>query len=173
MATIDDRALAEAALARLRAEQDVEPDAWPPVARRFQQARERLGLSLEDVANRLGIATSEYWDIEFHDDEAFSCFSVAELRQIATMLATPLETLLFGSDFERPTTRISPAEIAERLRALAASEGLTIEALGDRVGWELEPVMADPESLWEFNLLGLSDVCHAIGVDWVAALLES
>ena len=172
MATTDDRALAESALARLRADQDVEPDEWPPVAGRFRQARERLGLGLGDVAARLGIATSEYWDIEFHRDEAFSCFSVVELRQAATILATPLETLLFGSDFERPTTRVTPATIAERLRALAASEGLTIEELGDRVGWELDPVMADPQSLWDLNLIGLSDVCHAIGVDWVAALLE-
>jgi hypothetical protein len=31
---------------------------------------------------------------------------------------------------------------------------------------------ADPESLGDFNLIGLSDVCHAIGVDWVTALLD-
>src|SRR5215470_11446748 len=110
----NDRELVEAALARLRADQDVEE--WPPVARRFEQARERLGLTLDDVADRLGVANTEYWDIEFHHDEAFSCFSVVELRRIATILDTPLEILLFGSDFERPTDRISPTAIAERLR---------------------------------------------------------
>ena len=115
MAMIDERELAEAALARLRADQDVEPDEWPPTARRFEEARERLGLTMEGVAARLGIATSEYRDIEFHNDEAFSCFSVVQLRQIATILAAPLEALLFGSDFVSPTTRISPASIVERL----------------------------------------------------------
>ena len=163
----NDRELVEAALARLRANEEPQ---WPPIARRFQQARERLDLSLADVAGQLGVVTSEYWDIEFHHDEAFSCFSIVELRKIATILATPLETLLFGSDFGKPTERISPAVVVERLHALAASEGLTIEQLGDRIGWELESVMADPEALWELNLYGLSDVCHAIGVDWVAVL---
>jgi len=172
MATIDERELAETALTRLRADEEVESDEWPPVARRFERARERVGLTLDGIAALLGIAKSEYWDIEFHDDEAFLCFSVVELRKIATILGEPLEALLFGSDFDAPTTRISFAAIAERLRALAATEGLTIEELGHRVGWELEPVMSDPQALGEFNLIGLSDVCHAIGVDWVTALLD-
>ena len=170
MAVTDERARAEAALAALRADRDVEPDEWPQVAQRVREARERLGLSEADVAARLGMQPSEYWDIEFHNDEAFECFSVEQLRQLATILDAPLEALLFGTQFERPPTWTSSATIAERLQAVAASEGLTIDDLGDRVGWDLGPLMANPEALDEFNLVGLSDVCLAIGVDWVSAL---
>jgi hypothetical protein len=53
MTTIDDRAFAEAALTRVRAEQEVESDEWPAVAPRFQRARERLGLTLDGVAAAL------------------------------------------------------------------------------------------------------------------------
>src|SRR4030095_16468919 len=136
MTTIDERARAEAALTKVRADQETESDEWPAAAPRFQRARERLGLTLDGVAALLGVETREYWDIEFHNDEAFDCFSVVQLRQIATILGEPLEALLFGAGFVRTTTRISPAAIAERLRALAASEELTIEELSDRVGWD-------------------------------------
>jgi hypothetical protein len=53
---------------------------------------------------------------------------------------------------------------------VAVSEGLTIDELGDRVGWDLTPIMADPEAVDQLNLSGLSDVCTAIGLDWVSAL---
>lgn len=165
-----DREIAETALERLRTDTCSEDEPWPPVARRVREARERLGWPLAQVAARLGMQTPEYWDIEFHDDEAYTCVSLAHLRQLAQLLEVPLEILLFGSDFERPPTRTSFATVAAGLRSLADRNGLTIEALGEQVGWELSPVMADPESLAHFNLAGLSDLCHAIGVDWVTVL---
>jgi DNA-binding XRE family transcriptional regulator len=166
----NEREIVEAALAAWRADDGVGPAAWPPVAARFREARERSNLTQAEVADRLGIQVSEYWDIEFHDDETFLCFSLAELRLLATILKTPLEVLLFGSDFKGSTSGTSPSMIAERLRAVAVSEGLTIDELGDRVGWDLTPIMADPEAVDQLNLSGLSDVCAAIGLDWVSAL---
>src|SRR5438093_1611222 len=83
------------------------PDEWPPVARRVREARERLGLGEADIAARLGIEVSEYWDIEFHDDEAFTCFSVAQLGRLAVILEAALDVLLFGNPAEGPTTPTS------------------------------------------------------------------
>src|SRR5207247_501 len=119
---------------------------------------------------RLGITLSEYWDVELHNDEAFECFSIANLKQLAMILGIPLGSLLFGSHFEWPTTRTSFTTIAERLRAVAANQKLTIDQLGDEVGWDLTGVIANPESLDQFNVVGLWDVCRAIGADWVSAL---
>ena len=166
----DERDLAEAALMRSSTSDSLLPDDWPPVARRVREARQHLGLSEGDIASRLGITLSEYWDIEAHNDEAFECVSVRHLEHLATILGVSLTSLLFGSQIEASPTRISFATIAARLQELAASQGRTIDQLGDVVGWDLTGVIANPESLDQFNLVGLRDVCRAIDIDWVSAL---
>lgn len=168
---MSDREIIEAALAFGRGDHIVGPVEWPPVATRFREARERSNLTQAEVAKHLGYSrASEYRDIELFDEEAFDCFSLAELRQLAAIFNTPLETLLFGSDFKGATSGTTPTMIVERLRATAAREGITIDELGDRVGWDLTPIMADPQAIDQFNLSGLSDICAPIGLDWVTAL---
>lgn len=133
-------------------------------------ARQRTGLSEAELAARLGMKPSEYWDIEFHDDEAFSVFSVSELDHLSVILGVSLHELLFGAAVDQVTNRISYEAIVERLTARMAREELTVEELSDRVGWELAPALSDPTALGQFNVAGLRDVCQAVGEDWVSAL---
>ena len=67
------------------------------MARRIREARERLGLSQTLVAERLGMPVSEYWDMEMHDDEAFTSFAVGHLGQLAGLLHLSVQEMLFGS----------------------------------------------------------------------------
>ena len=122
------------------------------------------------LAARLGITPSEYWDVELHDDEVFTGMSVAELGQIAEILGMSLHVILFGPTAEMPTIRTPFSEITGRLAALVAKEGLTVEQLGERIGWDLAQLLENPESLGDFNIVGLRDVCRAVGVDWVTTL---
>ena len=170
MALMDERELVDTALAQLSSGAGSEPTRWPPVGRRIKEARERAGLSESDIAARLGMTASEYWDIELHDDEAFSVFAIAELAHLAELLGVSLEVLLFGADVEVVPGRTPYRVIAERLATVIASEGVTIETMSDRVGWDLAPVLRDPEALGQFNVVGLRDVCRAIDIDWVSAL---
>lgn len=166
---MDERPLAEAAFDGL---DDVEgpADLWPSVASRIRGARERVGLQETDVAERLGISHSEYWDIEFHDDEAFTSFSVTHLVRLAEILEEPLLALLFGPEYRAPGSQTSYATIARRLSDLAASRQQTVDELSEQVGWELAPSLANPELFGELSLAGLHDVCRAIDVDWTTAL---
>ncbi|HEX7077178.1 MAG TPA: hypothetical protein VF363_02020, partial [Candidatus Eisenbacteria bacterium] len=137
---------------------------------RIREARERLGLSRSFVAASLGLQDSLYWDVEFHDDEVFTNFSIGSLARLASILQTPLCALLFGLRSEAPAARTSFASVAQRLKALTETEGLSTGELEERVGWELEGVFADPEALSTFTVAGLRDLCDAVGVDWVTAL---
>ena len=166
----DERELAESALAQRDAQVDSDKVQWPPVARRAREARERLGLSEADVAARLGIRPSEYWDIERYDSEAFDVFDVELLTRLSSVLGMSLDALLFGSNDAHPISRTPYRVVVERLLAAAAREGLTIEQLSDRVGWDLTAASADHAALGQLPVSGLRDVCRAAGVDWVTVL---
>jgi transcriptional regulator with XRE-family HTH domain len=166
----DERAQAEGAFAALSAPRSVSEPQWPPAARRIREARERIGLSESLVAGKLGMTLTEYRDVEFHDDEVFLTFSIKHLRALGEVLGLPLPQMLLGRDAEPVQPPTSSEEIARRISALAASRQVSLEELSDSVGWELEPIIRDPDSLAELNLDGLHDICDAIGVDWVSAL---
>ena len=80
---------------------------------RFRQARERAGLSVDQVAERMGIQPPCVWDIESHGEELSSVYSPAELQRFAQVLGvTPAELL----GIESPGEPISAAQLVELVR---------------------------------------------------------
>jgi hypothetical protein len=165
---VEERVMAEQALAAYDLE-TAEELAYPPVAQRILRAREAAGLTHVDVAARWGEPVSMYWDLEFHDDEAFTVVSVKQLQRLAVVLGTSVITLLFGEEPpELPAAGY--VELVARLRARLAEEKLSVEELSDRIGWELEPLLADPDTLGDLPIYAVRSVCLAAGIDWVAPL---
>jgi len=164
----EERAMAEQALAAYDLE-TAEERAFPPVAQRILRAREAAGLSHVDVAARWGEPVSMYWDLEFHDDEAFTVVSVKELQRLAVVLGTSVAALLFGEE-PLELSAAGYSEIVARLRARLAEEKVSVEELSDRVGWELGPLLTDPDALGDLPICAVRSVCQAAGIDWVAPL---
>jgi transcriptional regulator with XRE-family HTH domain len=133
-------------------------------------ARERAGLSEEEMGERVGIGVASYRDLESDDTEVFMCLSLAHLRVLGRILGVSPRILLLGEDAPVPGEPVSFSEISAHLNALRAAKGVTVDDLSDQVGWELRDVLVDPEKLWTFNVDGLRDLCRAIQADWVAAL---
>ena len=90
-----ERAMAEQALSSYESEERVEP-LFPPAALRILRAREALGLTQDEVANRWGEQPSMYWDLELYDDEAFTVISVRQLQRLAVVLATSVSACFSG-----------------------------------------------------------------------------
>jgi len=143
---------------------------FPPVARRFLHAREALGLSLEEVASRWGQPPSMYWDLEFHDDEAFTVISVGDLAILAGILKTPLLRLLFGEEPPIPLPAVPYADVARGLGARMQRDAISAAELSDLAGWDVTEYLDRAEKLAELPICGLRSVCRAAGVDWVAVL---
>ncbi len=162
----DEREQAEAML-------DDAGEEWPPVADRVQQARERLGLTVAEVMERLGMSGTEYQDVEWHDDEVFMSLSVKEIAALAGILKMTVSEMLFGSRATGLAPAVSYTEIARRLEDLARSEKITLDELGDRIGWELDPLVRNPEAMGELNIPGLHDICKPLGLDWLSILERS
>jgi transcriptional regulator with XRE-family HTH domain len=172
---IAERRLAEVAMDGRWAEDldQLEARRWPPVASRIQEARLRTGLSDTEVALRLGLTVSAYWDLERRDDEAFESISLRDLAALGRILMVQPRVLLFGSEADRLKQSITEGEITARLAEKMLERGQTIEQFGDAIGWDIKELLVDPKTLWSFNVEGLYDLCKPIGVDWVSALPES
>jgi hypothetical protein len=141
------------------------------VADRIRQARSRLGLDPGVLADRLGLTFESYRDLEWFDDEAFTTISLAELLCLAEMLGTTAAELLVGNDVHQSRTSISMESLIQALRSQMEHEGISAEAFGDRVGWDITNALANPASAWDdWNVDCLIDVSTTLNVDWIAVL---
>jgi DNA-binding XRE family transcriptional regulator len=164
-----ERELAEEAFAGLDSSTHV-AERWPPVTERIREARRRKGLSDSEVADRVGITTDAYYDLEARDSEAFTVLSLAELARLGQALTVSPRALLFGEENVVHEGRTPFAEISRRLKDRLTKEGLAIDEFGDKVGWNIADLVRNPDALWDFNLVGVRDVCLAVDIDWVTAV---
>lgn len=169
MGFADELSMAERALEQDRSEDE----SFPPTAKRFREARARLGISEGQVAERWGFQPSLYWDLELHNSEVFTCVGVFELPPLARALETSLMQLLFGADPPEVIPAITYSEIVRGITNRADAAGLTLQQLGDTVGWDLEPLVSDPRAIGTYNLGGLYAICKAADVDWIGVLMEA
>ena len=169
MAFAEERERAERALAA--ADQDDGEEAeFPPVARRFTRAREALGLTQAEVAERWHQPLSMYWDLEFHDSEAFDVISVFDLVVLAGILRVSVAHLLFGEDPPSSLASVSYSEIVQRLRRRMDTDELSVDAIEDIVGVEIREYLQKPERLGELPISLMRNICQAVRVDWAATL---
>lgn len=167
-----ERELVERALAQGDSDGDGEP-AFPPVARRFLEAREALGLTQDEVAARWGQPPSMYWDLEFHDDEAFTVVSVRDLAILAEILRVPVMRLLFGEEPSPPLPAVPYSEVVRRLEVRMAAGAISADELSELVGWELAELLEQPTKMADLPIFGLRWVCAAADVDWAATLANA
>jgi len=174
-AIYQDRAVAEHAF-RVRSQEsgthgsvDV---SWPPAARRIQELRRRTALSDREVARSAGITPDSYRDLEGHESEAFIALPLAKLASLALVLGTDTRTLLLGPAASEESQRqeTSFSVIAQRLREKAGSSPDDVATFGNRIGWDCEPILDNPEILWAYDVEALFAICAAVGVDWVSAI---
>src|SRR5262249_54768695 len=111
-----------------------------------------------------------YWDLEFHDSEAFDVSSVRDLATLAGILRVSVFHLLFGDD-PSPALPTTPfAEVIRRLRARMDEREMTVDQMSDSVGWELSEFLEDPGNLADLPIYGLRWICKAADVDWATTL---
>lgn len=79
---------------------------------KFREARERAGLSINDLAQLSGFASASIWDLEQFEGDLTSCYSPAELKQLCGILSINSADL-FGESVCEPF--ISADELARRI----------------------------------------------------------
>jgi len=137
---------------------------------RFRQAREQLGLSVDEVAARSGLSAPEVWDIEACEDELACCYSPSEVQGLCRVLGIrPVE--LFGGEVDQPA--VSADELVQCIHTECRSRGITLEQFEDAVGWYLSKCMQPSERLLEgLSIDGLQWLCRELHIDWRRVLLS-
>ena len=139
---------------------------------RIRAARERAGIEIPDIAGRLDLPYAHYRDLEDFEEEAWTTISLATLQKLSRILGlTPL-TILEGEKLIQPSRRLSFADFSAAVAASVRAAGGDVEAWGDRAGWDVAPILENPEEVWNLDADGLRDIAEAAGVDWRSVLPE-
>ena len=138
-------------------------------ASRFQQLRERAGLSHSEVADQMGLSSSCLWDIEDHEDELTSCYSPSDLRQFARVLGVRPVDFFGGNTSESP---VSATELARLIEEQCRSSSMSLEQFEEVVGWRLSACIEPPQRLLEdMTIDGLQWLCRELDIDWHRVIL--
>ena len=146
-----------------------EPE-YPPCAKHLVALRERQGLTKGAVAERLGLPPTWLDDLEAYDQELYADISLREISELARALGVSVADILLAGTGGGAGERVPFAQVPERLRIVLAGGAESVEAFGDRVGWEVDRVLDNPADMWSWCPDELRDISRGLGIDWVAAL---
>jgi DNA-binding XRE family transcriptional regulator len=125
------------------------------INKKIKSRREELGLDADDVADKIGLSSAEYYDIEAYANEIFMVTELRELKKLCSILKLNLYELIQLSpsfpmksedevrdiNFSIPRNEL----ILKRREKL----GLTQEELGDILGF-YEVAIVDMEQKEDF-----------------------
>jgi DNA-binding XRE family transcriptional regulator len=137
------------------------------IAARVRAFRIRAGKSQPEMAQRLGLNMAWYSDLETRDDELASTLTIFKAMELASIFGVSLHELLD----EPPVTGdlIALPELPDRIIAHAKREGISVEQLAERVGWELHEFLGSPvQFAAEFPILFFQSIAAVLGINWLA-----
>lgn len=129
-------------------------------------ARERIGISVPDLAAAVGINEPSCWDLLSDADEVSMCLTLRQLLRLASALHLPPISLL--TDPPPPArNRHSLRELAPAIREFCAVRGFSAEQFGEHAGWDVQRFLEAPDSaLDDWCVDSLRGVCHALDLHW-------
>jgi hypothetical protein len=137
---------------------------------RFREARERAGLSIDEVATRSGISDLSVWDLEQFEGDLTACYSPKEVQLLCKAIGiSPIE--LFGDGISEAP--VAADELIRRIHEECDLRGITLEQFEDAVGWRLSKCMQPPDLLLaDMSIDGLQWLCRELKIDWRRVLLS-
>jgi transcriptional regulator with XRE-family HTH domain len=137
---------------------------------RFRQARERLGLSPQEVAAQSGVPQADIWEVEGIEGDLTCCYSPKQVQQFCRVLGISPVELFADAIAEAP---IPAAELVQLINAECLARGVTLQQFEEVVEWRLTSCMEPPEMLLEdMTIDGLQWLCRELRIDWRRVLLS-
>jgi hypothetical protein len=80
--------------------------------------------------------------------------------------------LILTGDVRAAGETVSFADFSRAIAESVRVGGGDADAWGERAGWDVEPLLRDPEEIWNLSPDGLRDIADAAGIDWRTVLPE-
>jgi transcriptional regulator with XRE-family HTH domain len=141
-------------------------------AARIRARREATGKSVAEVAGLLGVNDESYEDVELHDDELATVFSLSQALSLASILEVSLNDLLGDDEFRG--NRLPLVELPKLIGSCLSSENISLEDFEGEVGWQLDQFLDSPlRTALELPPSFLQDLASRLGVDWRSIIPSS
>jgi hypothetical protein len=128
--------------------------------------RERVGISVAELASAVGINEPSCWDLLYHPDEVSRCLTLRQLLRLASALRSPAGSLL--PDPPGPAqAQHTLHQLAGAVRSFCSERDISVEQFSEQSGWDVQHFLDLPDSaLDDWCLDTLRDVCQTLGVHW-------
>jgi len=128
---------------------------------KIKNRRLEVGLSEVEAAQRSGLSTDGYWDVELYDDEIFEVVNLKNVKQLCSVFELdPFELFELECAFcaGAPFLQDYLLPRNEIVRRHRLANGWSTEVLGDKIGFytqAIDDIETDPEYLdsWSVNLV--------------------
>jgi transcriptional regulator with XRE-family HTH domain len=138
---------------------------------RFREARERLGLSADEVAARCDLQPIDVWEIEGLEGDLESCYTPRQVQKFCQVLSIrPID--LFGDSISE--TSVSADDLVQLIQSECQSRGVTLKQFEDVIEWwSLDSIIEPPDKLLEsMRINHLQRLCQELRVDWRRVILS-
>jgi hypothetical protein len=92
------------------------------------------------------------------------------LHRLARTVGLTLREILGEDGSTQPSRTLSFADFARVIQESVRASGGDVDAWGERAGWDVEPLLRDPDEVWNLSADGLRDIANAAGIDWRSVL---
>ena len=134
-------------------------------AARIRAYRIRAGKSQADLAKSLDLDIAWYADLESRDDELAATLTIFKAMELASILGVQLHELLDAPITGKGMTLI---ELPGHILAYAKHAGISVEQLGEQIGWELHDFIAHPiQSATQLPIRFFQAVATLLGINWL------
>jgi hypothetical protein len=132
------------------------------------RAREKKGWTIREAAEwmasmDIGVGRAAYYDIEMHEGDFTSCYSLNQTKGVCEILGIHPRDLFC----DKEVVAISIKDLAERMKRHYAEKKISISDFEDIAGWKLESCLASPSLAFdEWSVDCLIDISRELGTDW-------
>ena len=135
-------------------------------AARIRAYRIRAGKSQADLAKSLDLDIAWYADLESRDDELAATLTIFKAMELASILGVQLHELLDAPPITGKGMTV--IELPDHILAYAKHAGISVEQLGEQIGWELRNFIAHPiQGATELPIRFFQTVATLLGIDWL------